>query len=152
QFARRWDSSEWCRLVRASANCSRFKMAARSKIKTKDEREPRVEQARALPIWICLGLAVLGLVIFVQTFSFGFVTWDDPQYITENLQLRQGLTMSNVWWALTTTYQFYWHPLTWLSYLVDYEWFGLNAGGYHAVNAVLHIACTIALFFVLREM
>src|SRR2546423_5843332 len=109
-------------------------------------------RSRATTLWICVGLALVNLAIYARTFSYGFVTWDDPQYITENLQLRHGLTMSNLWWALTTTYQFYWHPLTWISYLVDYEWFGLNAGGYHAMNIVVHIAATIALFLTVREM
>ena len=55
-------------------------------------------------------------------------------------------------WAFTAVYAAYWHPLTWLSLALDCEWFGMNAGGHHAVNVLLHVANTVLLFLVLRRM
>jgi Tfp pilus assembly protein PilF len=125
----------------------------------KDRERPRAGSApKPAPatvsqaIWVYLGLAALNLAIYARTLGFDFVTWDDPQYITENPYLPQGLTWSSAWWALTTGYRFYWHPLTWLSYLLDYEMFEYWAGGYHAVNVLLHIASTFVLFAALKQM
>jgi tetratricopeptide (TPR) repeat protein len=104
------------------------------------------------PLGVHLALIALNLAIYARSWSYGFVTWDDPQYITENPNLAGGLTPASAWWALTTFYKFYWHPLTWLSYLADFELFGYDASGYHAVNVLLHIASTSVLFIALYRM
>jgi tetratricopeptide (TPR) repeat protein len=125
---------------------------ARQKRRAEQKPIPAPAAKNRNALWICLALIAANLIVYVRTWGYGFVTWDDPQYITENPFLRQGLSFSGIWWAITTTYQFYWHPLTWISYLADYQFFGDSPGGYHAVNVILHIASTVILFVVLREM
>ena len=105
-----------------------------------------------LPLWIGLGLTLLNWIVYAPASGYGFVNWDDPQYITANPYIIQGLTPASAWWAMTTTYQFYWHPLTWLSYLADFSMFGFNAGGYHAVNVALHAINSCLVFVALRSL
>jgi tetratricopeptide (TPR) repeat protein len=83
---------------------------------------------------------------------FDFVNWDDPTYLTENANVQAGLSLSNVWWALTTGHSPYWHPLTWLSHMSDVTLYGMDPGMHHVTNLVIHIASTLLLFIVLRRM
>ena len=112
----------------------------------------KVTEARNAPLWISAALVFASFVLYWQTLGFGFLNWDDPEYILRNPQLAGGLTPSSAWWALTTTYQFYWHPLTWISYLLDFTFFGFEASGYHAVNFVLHAASSVAVFLAMRAL
>lgn len=99
-------------------------------------------------------LALVALLLFGATFalyartgSFPFVEYDDPAYVRDNPHLAAGLTAETIEWACTSTsYQYNWHPLTWLSHALDLELFGLDAGAHHLVNAGLH-ALNAALFF-----
>ena len=68
---------------------------------------------------------------------FDFVNWDDPTYLTENANVHEGLTWSNVRWALTTTHSPYWHPLTWLSHMLDVTLYGMGPGPHHVTNALV---------------
>jgi len=81
-----------------------------------------------------------------------FINLDDPQYITENLRVKAGLTVESVKWAFASTQAHNWHPLTWLSHMLDVQLFGLNAGWHHVTNLILHIANTILLFLVFYRM
>lgn len=85
-------------------------------------------------------LALLTFAVFAPSLRNGYVDFDDPQYVFENLRVQQGLTLDNVRWAFTTGYFSNWHPLTWLSYMLDYELFGLAPWGYHLVNVLFHAA------------
>ena len=117
------------------------------------ESTPRkATEAKNAPLWISTALVLATFVLYWQTLGFGFLNWDDPEYIMRNPHLAGGLTPSSVWWALTTTYQFYWHPLTWISYLLDFTLFGFEPAGYHAVNFVLHAASSVALFLAMRAL
>lgn len=78
-----------------------------------------------------------------------FVNIDDPQYVFENAAVREGLSARSVRWALTTGHAGNWHPLTWISHMIDVEVFGLDAGAHHLVNVAFHAANTLLLFFVL---
>ena len=89
--------------------------------------------------------------MFAPVRHFGFVAWDDPLYVTENPHVAAGLTWPECRWALTTGDDFYWHPLTWLSHMLDVELYGLDAGGHHVTNADLHVASTLLLFALLRR-
>jgi protein O-mannosyl-transferase len=104
------------------------------------------------PLWICLVLVVLNLFVFARVGGFEFVNWDDPSYITENIHVQQGLSWSTVRWALTTAHSPYWHPLTWLSHLLDVSLFGLDPGGHHLTNLLLHIVNSLLLFGLLRRL
>ncbi len=82
----------------------------------------------------------------------GSSSYDDPQYITENPHIQSGFTAQSVKWAFTSGYAANWHPLTWLSHMLDIELFGLSPLGHHLHNLGLHIAATLLLFWVLRRM
>jgi protein O-mannosyl-transferase len=101
---------------------------------------------------ICLALAIAILATYGRTFGYGFVAYDDDKYVYENPILKTGLTGANLSWALTTFYFANWYPLTWISYLTDVHFFGLNAGEMHTANVLLHLLATILLFLALLRM
>ncbi len=103
-------------------------------------------------IAVCGLLLLMVAIVFCQTLGFDFVNYDDGIYVFGNSHLKQGLTRDGLAWAFTTTDCTNWHPLTWLSYLVDYQLYGLNPRGYHLTNVLLHAAAAIALFLVLWQM
>jgi tetratricopeptide (TPR) repeat protein len=102
--------------------------------------------------WILLGLAAVVVAIYAPVRGFAFVTFDDPEYITLNPYIARGLTWSGVWWAFTSGYMFYWHPLTWISHMLDIELFGMDAGMHHAASVLLHAANSMLLFVLLRRL
>lgn len=102
--------------------------------------------------FICLALALVTLGIYWQVHGFDFVNYDDPDYASENPMVIGGLTLKSIAWAFTHFYASNWHPLTWLSHMLDCQIFGVNAGGPHVVNVLLHTANTILLFLLLRRM
>ena len=104
------------------------------------------------PLLLSAALAGLTVLVFAPICTFDFVPWDDPLYVTQNPMVLAGLTAQSVMWALTTGDAFYWHPLTWLTHMLDVELFGLNAGGHHALNLLLHAASTLVLFHAFRVM
>jgi len=95
---------------------------------------------------------LLNVVVFGGVRHFEFVNWDDPTYILENGNVLRGLTWETFRWAITTGYSPYWHPVTWLSHLLDVSWFGLDAGAHHLTNLFLHVANTLLVFGLLRRM
>jgi protein O-mannosyl-transferase len=97
-------------------------------------------------------LAVMVLVVFWNVPSFSFINYDDTIYVTRNSHVLSGLGWGNVVWAFTTLEAGFWHPLTWLSLMLDYELYGLHAGGYHWTNVLLHIGNTLLLFWALARM
>jgi tetratricopeptide (TPR) repeat protein len=80
------------------------------------------------------------------------VYYDDDRYVYDNPVIRNGLTAANVTWAFTTFLNANWHPLTWISYFLDYQLFGINAGPQHVVNFVFHLGSTVLLFLALSRM
>jgi tetratricopeptide (TPR) repeat protein len=97
-------------------------------------------------------LAVLTLAAFWQVRNNDFINFDDNIYITENVQVQRGLTAQGIEWAFTTGHATNWHPLTWISLMLDYELFGPNPAGHHLMALLFHIVNTILLFVVLRRM
>ncbi|MCX6538876.1 MAG: tetratricopeptide repeat protein [Acidobacteria bacterium] len=102
--------------------------------------------------WIAVALAATTVAVFAPVWSYEFVSWDDPWYITNNPHVLGGLTWPNVVWAFTTGGDFYWHPLTWLSHMLDVSLYGVDAGRHHLTNLLLHVANTLFLFALLRQM
>jgi len=105
-----------------------------------------------LTVVICLLLALATVIIYAQTVTHGYVAYDDDQYVYENHWVKAGLTASNIAWAFTTFFYANWHPLTWLSYMLDFSLFGDHPGAQHLVNAAFHLASTLLLFLVLARM
>lgn len=91
-------------------------------------------------------LVVLAAAVYGQTVNFGFITLDDPIYVSRNENVAQGLTLAGVRWALTAVHASMWQPLTWLSHMLDISVYGLAAGGHHLTNVVLH-ALNAALWY-----
>ena len=91
-------------------------------------------------------------LVFGQTLHHGFVNFDDDEYVYNNVQVIHGLTLHGMAWAFTTEVSAYWHPLTWLSHMLDCQLWGLKAGGHHLTNVLLHTANALLLFLVLRRM
>jgi tetratricopeptide (TPR) repeat protein len=101
---------------------------------------------------VCLVLALITFAVFGQTAGFGFVNYDDGFYVSENAKVTGGLSMKGLAWIFTHADCHLYHPLTMLSLMVDYQLHGLNAGGYHFTNVLLHTASVILLFLVLHQM
>jgi hypothetical protein len=109
--------------------------------------------ARFFPaVALSIGLVLSVFLAYGQVARNGFVRWDDYVYVVENPEVRSGLSVQGVSWALTTSRASNWHPLTWLSHMADVEFFGLWAGGHHLVNVGLHAACAVLLLAVLLNM
>ncbi|MHB8773383.1 MAG: tetratricopeptide repeat protein [Syntrophales bacterium] len=92
------------------------------------------------------------LIVYGPMVEHGFISFDDDDYLTANPVVRQGLTWDGVVWAFSAPRVYNWHPLTWLSHMLDVQLFGLNAGAHHLVGLLLHIANSLLLFGVLRAM
>jgi Tfp pilus assembly protein PilF len=105
-----------------------------------------------LRILVSIGLSILVLVSYWEVAENQFIAFDDPQYVTENAQVQKGLCWETVTWAFTTSQASNWHPLTWLSLLLDRELFGRNAAGYHWTNVILHLLGGLLLFAALNRM
>jgi tetratricopeptide (TPR) repeat protein len=101
---------------------------------------------------VCLALAAITFGVFGQTLNHEFVNFDDNDYVYENPVVAQGLTFRGIVWAFTHVHSANWHPLTWLSHMLDCQLYGLHPGGHHLTNVLLHTATVIVLFLVLRQM
>jgi tetratricopeptide (TPR) repeat protein len=103
-------------------------------------------------ILIPLALVLITFIVFYQVHSFNFINYDDNVYVYENPHVQAGITPQSVKWAFTTGYANFWHPLTWLSHMLDWELFGANPAGHHLTTLFFHIANTLLLFIVLKQM
>ena len=101
---------------------------------------------------VSLCLIVVIIVPYLQVINFDFVDFDDGLYITENIHVQKGLTIEGLIWAFTTFHSANWHPVTWLSHMLDYELYGLDPMGHHWTNIQLHMANTLLLFLILQMM
>jgi hypothetical protein len=100
------------------------------------------------PPWaLLLGAAgLLTLAVYAPVAGFGFITTDDPWYVFQNPAVTRGLTFSGLRWALTAFYASNWHPLTWLSHMLDCQLFGLDAGAHHLVSLGFHLTNSALVF------
>src|SRR5438094_4802694 len=100
---------------------------------------------------ILLGLAVVTFGIYAQVIGHRFITIDDLSYIEGNPIVNRGVTLGGLAWAFTTFHEANWHPLTWIAHMIDSQLFGTIAGGHLLVNALIHAANTLLVFwFLLR--
>jgi tetratricopeptide (TPR) repeat protein len=108
-----------------------------------------------LPVLLCLALAILTVITFWPLKDCGFINLDDNVYVYENANVQSGLN----WNSIRQTFSFelregigHWHPVTWLSLMLDYQIFGLNPQGFHLINLLFHVMNTILLFLILCRM
>ena len=101
------------------------------------------------PLVIGVVLVIVTIAIFFQVRTFEFITYDDPSYVTENTHVQSGISTNNIVWAFTSSYANNWHPLTWLSLMLDCQLFGVNSHAMHLTNLFLHTANTVFLFILL---
>lgn len=109
-------------------------------------------RSRTLVLLISLLLILSALIAYWQVQDHPFTSFDDEMYVTNNPPVREGISLRGILWAFTTTHAGNWHPLTWLSHMLDVELFGLNPGGHHLTNLLLHVVNTLLLFLVLLRM
>ncbi len=120
--------------------------------KTSDaaQRSPQGYQWRT---WaLCLLLAAVVFAVYFPALRHPFVIYDDVDYVSQNRQVQQGLTLGTFRWALTSMQFSNWHPLTWMSHALDCELFGLDAGGHHFTSLLLHAIDAVILFLLLSRM
>ena len=103
-------------------------------------------------ILICLFLVIATLAVYWQMNYHEFINFDDPSYILQNQHVQKGLTSESISWAFSFTDIAYWHPLTWLSHMLDCQIYGLIPGMHHRTSLIFHIVNSILLFFVLQKM
>jgi Flp pilus assembly protein TadD len=101
---------------------------------------------------VCLILVALTVFVYWPVVDYPFINYDDPVYVSQNPHVAAGLSLKNVAWALRANEGANWHPVTWLSHLLDAQCFGLKPGWHHLTSLLLHIANTLLLWFVLRCM
>ena len=128
-------------------------------LQTKPGSENTVDSGRTidfrshfLTLSVCLILILATFIVYWQVTGHDFALLDDNLYVYENSHVQNGLTSDSISWAFTTTHAGLQIPLTWLSLMLDFELYGLDAGGYHLTNLLLHIANVLLLFFVIKLM
>jgi len=101
---------------------------------------------------ICLSLVAITIIAFEQLRHSGFISFDDSAYIVENDYVKSGLTPRNLAWAFTKVHAYNWHPLTWISHMLDCQIYGLNPVGHHFTSLLFHVVNALLLFLVLNRM
>ncbi|MCH2169249.1 hypothetical protein MK489_00580 [Myxococcota bacterium] len=108
------------------------------------------------PLRATIGLSVaviaLALVVYLPTVGHDWVNYDDPIYVYDNPRVAEGLTLEGTIWAFSSFFGANWFPLTWLSWMLDNQWFGMNPGAFHTTNALLHALSAWLLFAALTRM
>lgn len=144
---------------RKQRRLSRRPQGQAERIATGTKRATTGRDAKTLSVpgpwldWIiAAALALSSFLLYLPTFSFGFVDYDDPKYVTENPVVQRGLTLAGIKWAFTTTTFANWLPVTWLSHMLDCQLYGLEGGGHHATSTALHAINAALVFLLLRMM
>ena len=101
---------------------------------------------------ISLFLVIVTLSVYRQVNNHEFINYDDDLYVTANHHVRSGLTLRGIIWSFTTGHAKNWHPLTWLSHMLDVQLYGMNPGQHHMTNLLFHLMNTLLLFLVFRRM
>lgn len=137
-------------------------MSRKSRVRNPKAQKPDgpetapISTPRKHPAWlapaICVALAGAVWFVFGQTLRHGFVNYDDSAYVYENPIVAKGINHNSVPWAFSHIVGGNWHPLTVLSHMLDCQWNGLQPGGHHLTNVLLHAAATVFLFLLLRNL
>jgi protein O-mannosyl-transferase len=128
------------------------RLTANNKQQPGDSGElPGGVRSRGITAGIYLFLALISLVVFGQTIGYDFVNFDDDLYVYNVPAIKAGLTRNGMASAFISPHASNWHPLTTISHMLDCQLYGLNAGGHHATNVLLHTIAVLLLFRVLRQ-
>ncbi len=103
-------------------------------------------------ILLGLTLALATLVVYWRVGNHGFIQLDDYYYVVGNARIATGISVANIVWAFTSLEVANWHPLTWLSHMLDVQLYGLNAGGHHISSVVIHAAAAVLLLLLLYRL
>ena len=109
-------------------------------------------KSRVTDLFVCFGLVAATWAVFGQTLAHDFVNFDDHVYVYENPLVTRGLSTEGIIDAFTHTHARNWHPLTTVSHMLDCQLYGLNAGGHHFTNVILHTISVLLLFLMLKQM
>ena len=109
-------------------------------------------QTPAAVLGVCGFLLLAVFLAFGQTVRYDFVNYDDDKYVYENPPVRAGLTAEGIAWAFRSSHASNWHPITWLSHMLDCQLYGPWAGGHHLTNVLLHAVSAVLLFLVFLRM
>ena len=107
---------------------------------------------RRAEIYICVLLIGAVVAVYWPVRGYEFLNYDDDVYVTDNYRVLSGFSWDGLGWAFSAFHGANWHPLTWLSLMFDAQLFGLNAGGYHWTNVLIHALSTVVLFLVFYRM
>jgi len=99
----------------------------------------------------CLWLTFLIAIVYFPVSRYDYIGYDDSKYVAENHYVQSGLNKQSIYWAFTSTSTSNWHPLTWLSYMLDSSLFGSNPGIYHWMNLNYHIVNALLIFIILTQ-
>jgi tetratricopeptide (TPR) repeat protein len=112
----------------------------------------RVHGLLKSPLSACFVIAVLTISLYSPVLHYGFINYDDEDYVARNANVQKGVKWQTLRWAVMSTEQANWHPLTWLSHALDCEFFGLDSGAHHGSNIIWHAVNSSLLFLVLRKL
>jgi len=122
------------------------KRSAKRQRRAAQEEAPPRRVASRRPVLIAAALVVLVVAVFGRTVADKFIYFDDDYYVTQNPIVQRGLTLDGISWALTTADYFYWHPVSWMSHMLDCEIYGLQPAGHHLTNVIVHALTTVLVF------
>ena len=95
---------------------------------------------------VCVLLALATAAVYWPLANHGFINFDDPDYVSSNPRVQAGLTLESLRWAFMNMHSSNWHPLTWLSHMLDCQLYGPNAAGHHLTSLLLHLVNSLLLF------
>ncbi|MGA7848287.1 MAG: tetratricopeptide repeat protein [Terriglobales bacterium] len=116
-----------------------------------NHREPVAIRQRTALLLVSFLLLLGTLALYYPALHNGFVNYDDPAYVTSNWHVQQGFALSNLKWAFISTAEANWHPLTWISHMLDVQLFGLRPAGHHAQSVLWHAVNVVLLFLLLAK-
>ncbi len=145
------------RQLNKKKNSKSARAAAQSALGSRTASSPANDPRRKPPldsqnILLSIILFLVVLTVFWPCTNNNFTDYDDPEYVTENTHVKQGLSAQSVAWAFESGEQANWHPLTWISHMLDCQFYGLKPSGHHATSVLLHSINAVLLFLVLNLM
>lgn len=117
-------------------------------IENKTARFDKCSIFRKLAV-LSTALVIATLSVYIQVMNHQFLSYDDCEYVTDNPHIASGITWQNIVWGFTSVYASNWHPITWLSHMVDVQLYGMNPIGHHLTNVAIHSLSTVALLLLL---